>query len=463
MLYFSLKLQNLMSFQSSHLFRYLPKFNNAEHLYVAYSGGLDSHVLLHAMVSLVGLKSFTAIHINHQLSINADNWQQHCKDCCSKLGVPLIVETIKVENNGFGLEQAAREIRYGIFRKLLDKTDLLLFAHHADDQAETVLYRLLRGAGTKGLSGMPISRPLGLWGLLRPLLTFSRADLASYASIHGLEWIEDESYRDVSFDRNFLRHKVLPIISERWPDCSSKLNHTANLCADSDHLAEVLAIQDFAGISEKSERIGWSIPIDNLACLEESRQANVLRYWVSIHKLPSPRYSVIRTVLNEMLLARPDAKPLIVWVGVQLRRFKKRLYLLPADSSDSNHHVIDTGELAVTMQPGIKWDGINQIMLPNKGNISTKLLSTGGLRISKQCDIEIRFRVGSERCKPFGRNGSSTLKKLLQEYALEPWLRSKVPLIYIDGKLAAVGDLWVCDGFFASPNEFGVELQWRFF
>ena len=452
-----------MSLQVSCLSRYFPTFNNAEHLYVAYSGGLDSHVLLHIMASLVGPKSFTAIHINHQLSINADNWQQHCKDCCSKLGVPLIVETIKVENKGFGLEQAAREIRYDIFRKLLDKTDLLLLAHHADDQAETVLYRLLRGAGTKGLSGMPISRPLGLGGLFRPLLAFSRADLESYASIHGLEWIEDESNKDVSFDRNFLRHKVLPIISERWPDCLSKLNHTANLCADSGHLTEVLAAQDLTGMSEKSERIGWSISIDDLACLEESRQANVLRYWASVHRLPSPRHSVLRVVLNEMLLARPDAKPLIVWAGVQLRRFKKRLYLLPADSSDSNHYVADTGESAITMQPSIKWDGINQIMLPNKGSISTKLLSTGGLRISKQCDVEIRFRAGSERCKPFGRSGSNTLKKLFQEYALEPWLRSKVPLIYIDGKLAAVGDLWICDGFFASANELGVELQWRFF
>ena len=452
-----------MSFQSAHFSKHLPRLNDAKHLYVAYSGGLDSHVLLHAMVSLIGSKSFTAIHINHQLSINADSWQQHCKDCCSKLGVPLIVETINVENKGFGLEQAARKIRYGIFRKLLDKTDLLLLAHHADDQAETVLYRLLRGAGTKGLSGMPMSRSLGLGGIFRPLLELSRADLESYASIHGLEWIEDESNKDVSFDRNFLRHKVLPVISERWPDCLSKLNHTANLCADSDHLAEALAIQDFVLISEKSERIGWSVSIDNLACLEVSRQANVLRYWSSRHKLPLPRHSVIKVALNEMLLARRDAKPLIVWAGVQLRRFKKRLYLLPADSSDSNNHVANAGKLAITIQSGIKWDGINQIMLPNKGSISTKLLSAGGLRISKQCDIEIRFRAGSERCKPFGRNGSNTLKKLLQEYALEPWLRSKVPLIYIDGKLAAVGDLWICDEFFASPNEFGVELQWRFF
>lgn len=452
-----------MPFKPICLSEHIPKLNDANHVYVALSGGLDSHVLLHMMVSLIDSKSITAVHVNHQLSPNADSWQQHCENVCFKLGIHIISEVVEVKNKGEGLEQAARDARYKIFTKLLSKNDLIIVAHHADDQAETVLYRLLRGAGTKGLSGMPARRPLGLGELFRPLLPFSRDELEAYASSHNIKWIEDESNININYDRNFLRHKVLPVIAQRWPDCAHKLNHAAKLCAESDYLVDALSMQDLSDLSEKSERIGWSISIDALVSLEKSRQANVIRCWIAKNKLPPPRYSVLKVILNQMLFARLDSQSFVSWGGVQLRMFKKKIYLLPVDLDTSSKDIPGAGELVVTSKTSIKWDGASTVNLSNGSKLSAKLSNTGGLKVSKKNHVEIRFRSGGERCKPFGRNGSNTLKKLFQEYALEPWLRNKVPLIYVDGKLAAVGDLWVCTEFFSSTDEVGIQLQWSFF
>ena len=452
-----------MSFKPICLSEHIPKLNDANHVYVAFSGGLDSHVLLHAIVSLIDSKFITAVHVNHQLSPNADSWQQHCKNVCFKLGIHIITEVVKVKKKGEGLEQAARDVRYKIFTKLLSKNDLLIMAHHADDQAETVLYRLLRGAGTKGLSGMPACRPLGLGELFRPFLSFSRDELEEYASSHNIKWIEDESNINTNYDRNFLRHKVLPVIAQRWPDCAYKLNHAAKLCAESDYLVDALSMQDLGCLSEKSERIGWSISIDALFGLDQSRQANVIRCWIAKNQLPPPRYSVLKVILNQMLFARPDSQSLVSWGGVQLRIFKRKMYLLPAGFDTSSQAIEDTGELAPTSKTSIKWDGVSTVNLFNGSRLSAKLSSTGGLKVSKKNYIEIRFRSGGERCKPLGRSGSNTLKKLFQEYTLEPWLRNKVPLIYVDGKLAAVGDLWVCTEFFTSTEKTGIQLQWSFF
>ena len=254
-----------MMFEVKHLFEHLDKFNEANHLYVGYSGGLDSHVLVHVMVELVGKKKITVVHVNHQLSADSDIWQEHCEDICLELGVDIICKTVSIKNRGTGIEDAAREARYGIFEKLLKKNDLLILAHHADDQIETMLFRLFRGSGIKGMSGMPISRLLGNGELFRPLLPFFRRDLESYALANQINWIEDDSNLDVAFDRNFIRHKLIPTINERWPNSSFQLNRSANIFAESDFLINILAQKDFAIVTEVSERVGWSISINLMA------------------------------------------------------------------------------------------------------------------------------------------------------------------------------------------------------
>lgn len=440
-----------MPFSPDYLAPYVPKIRKAGRCYVAYSGGLDSQVLLQSLVKLLGAESITAVHINHQLSENADQWQQHCQSCCSELGVALLTETVEVTVGGHGLEQAAREARYSIFEKLLSDSDLMLLAHHADDQVETVLYRLLRGSGPKGLAGIPQSRPLGKGELLRPLLAYTKAELKQYAIQEQLCWIEDESNDDLSFDRNFLRKKIVPVIAERWPDCAPRIAHSAALCGETDQLTEILAAQDLIASYEHRERVGWSIALEPMMTLDPSRQANLLRHWAGQHGLPQPGHRIVDTVIHELLPARQDSEPLVSWAGVQLRRFNRRLYLLPVD--------VETPD---QLPESISWDVDEVLTLPDHCQLIATRGQGEGLTLPKKADVEIRFRSGGERCKPAGRSGSNTLKKLFQEYGLEPWLRHRVPLIYVGGTLAAVGDLWVCDEFSTGESEYGVTIEWRF-
>lgn len=449
-----------MMFEVKHLFEHLDKFNEANHLYVGYSGGLDSHVLVHVMVELVGKKKITVVHVNHQLSANSDIWQEHCEDICLELGVDIICKTVSIKNRGTGIEDAAREARYGIFEKLLKKNDLLILAHHADDQIETMLFRLFRGSGIKGMSGMPISRLLGNGELFRPLLPFFRRDLESYALANQINWIEDDSNLDVAFDRNFIRHKLIPTINERWPNSSFQLNRSANIFAESDFLINILAQKDFAIVTEVSERVGWSISIGKLNGFEIIRQKNILRYWFNLHNLTLPSYAVLDNALDQMIGSKADAEPIVSWGDLQLRRFNKKLYLLPFKSDDPNYSFKKKKGLELLEKYSIKWDGSSQLILPDSSSLCVKRKIKGGLRMDFKKNLEIRFRSGGERCKPKGRSGSNTLKKLFQEYSLEPWLRNNIPLIYIDNHLAAVGDLWVCDEFCAEPDELGIQLEW---
>ncbi len=449
-----------MTLEVNHLSEHLNKFNKANHLYVGYSGGLDSHVLLHVIIELIGKKRITAVHVNHQLSSNSDIWQKHCEDRCLEIGVNIICKTVSIKNRGTGIEDAARNARYSVFEKLLKKNDLLILAHHADDQIETMLFRLFRGSGIKGMSGMPISRLLGNGELFRPLLPFFRRDLESYASANQINWIEDDSNLDIAFDRNFIRHKLIPTINERWPNSSFKLNRSANIFAESDFLINILAQKDFKIVTEVSERVGWSISIDKLNGFEIIRQKNILRYWFNLHNLTLPSYAVLDNALNQMIGSKIDAEPIVSWGDLQLRRFNKKLYLLPLNFEDPNYSVKKKKGRELLEKNSIKWDGSSHLILPDSSSLCVKLKMKGGLRIDVKKNLEIRFRSGGERCKPQGRSGSNTLKKLFQEYSLEPWLRNNIPLIYIDNRLAAVGDLWVCDEFCAEPDELGIQLEW---
>lgn len=435
-------------FSADHLSPWLPTLNATPHLYVGFSGGLDSSVLLHALCSVMPVERLTAIHINHGLSTSSDDWQAFCRLRCEALGIAMVAEKVLVIRDGEGLEQAARDQRYAVFTRLLGPGDLLLMAHHRDDQVETVLYRLLRGSGPDGLAGIPVSRPLGAGQLLRPLLEVSRSQLEAYAQANGLDWIEDESNAANHFDRNFLRNEVLPLVASRWPDYRERIGRSAGHCQGASELLNEVAQADLDHLGERPERCGWSISLPALAALSALRQRNLLRAWIRQKNLPVPGHRVIEAVLDDLLPAQDDARPLIDWGGGQLRRYAGRVFLLPGSFA-----------IAPLIEP-LSWDGVAALGLPGGFILMAEADVARGLRLAVDDSIEIRFRRGGERCKPVGRGGSATLKKLLQEYRLEPWLRDIAPLVYINGELAAVADLFVCADFVAGNGEGGIRLRW---
>ena len=436
---------------------YLPQFKSARHIYIAFSGGLDSHVLLHGMATHVGTRQLTALHINHQMSPNAAQWDEHCRLICQSLEVKYIGKNVRVPTTG-SRENAAREARYQAFEEQLASDDLLLLAHHADDQAETILYRLLRRSGPRGLAGMPVSRPLGEGVLLRPLLGLTQAVLEDYAFSEQLQWVEDESNSARQFDRNFLRHEIIPQLKTRWPSYAARIAGSGALCGQSERLNQDLAEQDMCCVMPRGERQGWSIDIGELVKLSSARQANVLRHFARSKALSPPGHRVVDEVLDNLLEVDAECNPLVVWAGGEWRRFRQRLYLLPA----ATRGAVDDAVNSLFEGQKISWSATEKLQLPDGGILSAEVVRGGGLAQAVCQRFTVSFRQGGERCRPTARIGSASLKKLFQEFGLEPWLRSQVPLIYCDGELAAVGDLWICEGFQARVDEPGFQLNWRY-
>lgn len=442
-----------MTFSADSLMPYLAELQSASRCYIGFSGGLDSHVLLHALCKIVPASSLTAVHVNHQLSPNAAFWEQHCQRVCEALGVVFISQKVTVTNSGGGVEEAARQARYRIFESLLELGDLLLLAHHRDDQAETVLYRLLRGAGPGGLAGMPERRALGQGRLLRPLLTENRQALYNYAIAEKLQWIDDESNDHLGFDRNFLRHKVIAPLAERWPDYGSRLAHSATLCAEADSLLRDLADSDLAALDPRDERVGYSIRLNSgLLTLRRERQANVLRRWLASKGFSVPGHKLLETIQTQMTYARRDAVMQVAWRDGSLRKFRDRLYLLPRVFEQA---------FEIPWAP-LKWSAQELLELPDGSRLEAEKVMGAGFRLLEGQTYCVKFRTGGERCMPQHRGASTTLKKLFQEYDVEPWLRDRAPLVYCGEALVAVADLWVCQPFAVADNEVGCRLRWRY-
>ncbi|MEZ0151966.1 MAG: tRNA lysidine(34) synthetase TilS, partial [Candidatus Reddybacter sp.] len=384
----------------------------------------------------------------------ASDWAEHCAQVCRALSVDLQTHVVDVCQREPSTENTAREARYQVFEQILVEGDILLLAHHQNDQAETVLYRLLRNSGPRGLAGIPLTRAVGRGTLLRPLLQLPRSELECYASEHQLTWVDDPSNADLIHDRNYLRHQVTPALSKRWPDFAARIAASASLCQQADELSRDLAEIDLNKLGDKQERLGWSIDLSGLIALSSLRQANVLRYWVSLHCQLPPGYHSIRAVLETVLAAGQDRAPLVVWSGGEWRRFNGRLFLLP-------------GGWREHAPSACEWQPDSPIKLADGSALSATPTNAQGLKLLPGEQLLVKFRSGGERCQPTGRVASSSLKKLLQEYRLEPWLRDRIPLIYkhsaADKKgeqLIAVGDLWVCQGFTASGGDRAYGLHW---
>jgi len=421
-----------MAFTPEQLRTYLPAVTSPSAIWwIGFSGGLDSTVLLHALAQLQLPVQLRALHINHQISPNADVWQLQCANFCAQYSIAFHAEKVRVENTGKGIEDAARAARYSVFEKNIAPTDYLLTAHHANDQAETLLLRLMRGTGPRGLAAMASVRILGAGLLARPLLHFTRVELEAYALAHQLSWVDDESNLDDDYDRNFLRNQVMPLLHSRWPEFKRKWQQTAELCAQQEAVMEEIAREDLVRAEPVAERVGQSIELDALLGLSPARKQNILRYWLRLINHTTPEQLHWQQIEQQIFGGREDSQTRVAWGNVALQTYRQRLYALPLQLPELELKF----ELRLSaIKPRLKTD------LP---------------------DLQIRYRAGSERCKPVGRAHSQTLKKLLQEYALEPWLRDKVPLVFSGDDLVAVGDLWVCAEFVAAEDEAGFTLTWQ--
>lgn len=433
-----------MSFNAALLKENITQYLNAKVLWVAYSGGCDSHTLLHSLVALRSQinAEIKAVHINHGLSPLANEWEEHCRKTCDQLNVPYLAISVDASEKNKSPEEAARHARYAEWRKMLNKNEALLLAHHQDDQAETVLIQLLRGAGVKGLAAMPSQQNFAQGLLCRPMLGFSREEIYSYAVEHGLNWIDDPSNFDTDFDRNFLRHEVVPLLETRWPSLKKTLSRTASHQADANQLLTELAFQDWHHVHDNNQ-----INISKLLKLSVKRQRNVLRYWIAdVCELILPDTVHLQRILSEVVTAAEDAQPEVIWGGGEVRRYQGLLY--------AQQKYIEQPSVMSLLWPDIKQPlGLNQPEL----TLSAKSLVGRGLSQAKLKDAEIsvKFRQGGESCRPAGRGQTHQLKKLFQEWKIPPWKRAITPLIYVNGELAEVVGYCYCEPYAAVEGEPG--------
>lgn len=399
--------------------------------WVAYSGGLDSTVLLHLLKSANLSVQLCAVHVNHQISSNADIWQQHCENFCRDVGIAFFAEKVNVQKQGYGLEDAARKARYAVFESLIKKDDVLLTAHHADDQAETLLLRLLRGTGVKGLAAIATEKPCGQGRMIRPLLWVTRNELLNYAQQHNLSWVDDESNFSDIYDRNYLRLHVMPLLQKRWQGFQKKWQQAAQLCAEADSLLNEYAQMDLQAVGCRNERVGQSIDYQLFVSFSERRQQNLLRHWLIQQGYTTTEQQHWQQFIKQFFSEKTDTHINLQWGNVSLRFYQNRIYSLPLEL------------------PQLHLQQIHRQVRENEHLLRVDLP-----------DLWITSRSGGERCRPAQRAHSQTLKKLLQEYQLEPWLRDSVPLIYSGQNLVAVGDLWICAGYLAAEGEMGIQLRW---
>jgi len=425
---------------------------------VGFSGGLDSTVLTHAIKQAPGPGvPVVAVHVNHALQPDAPDWEEHCRRVAAQLNVEFVTRTVQVvDEQGVGPEAAAREARYTAIRALMQDGDVVLSAHHEDDQAETLLLNLMRGSGVAGLAGIGASQPFGPGRLMRPMLDASRQDIERYAREFDLPWIDDPSNLDTRFDRNYLRQEILPRLRQRWPAATARLSHTAELAAEAARLQDELAWLDLRQLVETADDGVAGAPdrldIAGLAKLSPARQRNVIRSAIKACGLPQAPASRLRQIQDELLPAREDAGPLVRWRGAEVRRYRTKLYLLNSPPSG--------GPVDAATPPVLYGDG-EEIQLGPFGALRLeRVTGGGGPGIAAElvaAGLELRFRTGGEKIKPYGRKDTRRLKKLLQEHAVVPWMRQNLPLLYADDTLVAVADLWIAAD---SARDNGFRVRW---
>lgn len=403
---------------------------------VALSGGPDSCALLHALAALpeVRVRGLRALHVDHGLHSASAGWAQHARALCAGAVVPLEVVPVAVRAHGTGLEAAAREARYAALRTAQRDGELVVTAHHADDQAETLLWRLLRGAGPEGLAAMRPLRRFGRGWLARPWLDLPRMAIRAYLDQHGLASVDDPANGDLRHDRSFLRHAVLPLLKSRWPQAAGGLARSAAML---DHGARQLRADARRLLARWRGPDPATLRWAALVAATPVLRGAVLREWLLDLGLAPPGASALAAIERELLAARPDAKPCVRWPGAELRRHRDLLHAMAPLARTAPAYALD-------------WDGRAPLQLPD--GLGSLVLDGAPAGLA----LQVRPRCGGERIRLLADGPNRELKHVLQELGLPPWLRARLPLVWRGEILLAAGDVASDPALRAS----GARLRW---
>lgn len=423
---------------------------DSRHFIVSYSGGIDSQVLLDLAVKMVAdfpEHNLSAIHVNHGLSENAQHWQDFCQMQCRQLNVPLQMVQVEVDGDK-GIEAAARKARYQALIDHAPADSIVLLGQHQDDQLETVLLQLKRGAGPKGLAAMPFeSVRQNNITFVRPLLNITRQQIGNYAHSHGLTWQEDESNQNTRFERNFLRHDVIPVLKQKWPEIASAVSRTARLCAEQQALLDEISEARLNTIRNQDN----SLDITGLTAYSDHWVFQIVRLWLTQHNVPLPSQAILQE-LPKLLYASEDANPVVSWQTWQFRRFQQKLYLLPQCTVPS--------EQMILLKPG------QSLELPqNDVELHLSQQVTEGMQgmfiNPRGQNLRVCYGGYGQKFKPSGALQSKPLKQWFKTWAVPPWERERVPLVFIDSELVAIilGNKLVLDQHDADSG--GLYLQFK--
>ncbi len=419
-----------------------------ERFYIAYSGGVDSHVLLHCCASIIQLKDkLTAVYVHHGLQAEADLWARHCEKTAKDLGVGFLSLQVNAKAaSGESPEEAARNARYAALKSLLKADDALLLAQHREDQLETVLLQLFRGSGLRGLSGMPERIAFGAGVMFRPLLNTPKQAISDYADAHQLSWVEDPSNQSNDYDRNFLRNAVVPLLKQRWPAIDKTVARSAKHCVGAQVLVDEVADELFDAVFNPVDK---TLNIGRLSAHRNHLQQLIIRHWFRYMGLKMPSQAKIERILSQVVAAAEDRDPVLSGQGCSIRRYRDKLYCLVnvsgAEQEASQDCIWPTG------QTSIKISGDRTLSYDE----SSKGIDREQWQTAK---VEIRFRRGGEKIRLPKREGHHALKNLFQEAGIPPWERDVMPFIYLNDKLAAVGDLWVSAEFYSEKTQGSISL-----
>ena len=411
---------------------------------VALSGGIDSMVLLDALVPLARLRgtTLTAVHVNHGISPRAEHWATFCAEQCALRGVTLVTRVLALRRGQrANLEAVARHARYRMLREA--DADVIALAHHADDQAETVLLQLLRGAGPRGLSAMPRFAP-GTPALWRPLLDLTRATLAGYAAERGIAWIVDESNADIHHKRNLVRHEIAPRLAAHFPGYPATLSRAALHQAEASNLFDALASDDAQGAMVDGELD--CARLNALSASSPPRARNLLRWFLRSHGLRAPSEARLMDMLRQLVAARSDTRTQILHDGAEIGCHRGSIVV----------HAPSPAPFVYA------WHGEPEVRLPG-GMLAFEATRGSGIAAAmlEQQPVVLRPRSGGERLQTAPNRPRRALKKLLQDAGIALWQRQSLPLVWCGDRLAAVPGIGVDLAFQAAAGEVGWTVDWR--
>jgi tRNA(Ile)-lysidine synthase len=412
--------------------------------WVAFSGGLDSTALLHALSEQRERlpAPLRAVHVDHQLHPRSADWAEHCVRVCRALDIPLTRCAVDARPTpGESPEAAARNARYAVLASVIDGRGMLMTAHHRDDQAETLLLQLMRACGIAGLAAMPVIRPFGDGWHVRPLLELPRAALRQWAQERSLDWVEDPSNALIDADRNYLRHRVLPSLVERWPAAVANTARVAGHAAEALGALREQAAEDLARVCIDPYRLD----IDRLRALSAYRRRAVVVQWLQDRGLALPRSDTLGELLEQLLHAGDGSDPRFDLGDRQLRRYRDTAWLIdpPVGRPPSDP---------------IAWPaGVDGLQLPY-GSVR-RVRCSGGISPDRWANgrIDIRFRQPGYRCQPVQRTGRRDFKSLAQDHGIPPWQRDWLPLLFIDDQPAAVAGCCICEPFGGDRDGWWIE------